>query len=297
MSYPWFKCYADDFLSGLADLSIDEQAFYVQLVFRMYDAADAIYVDDKRIARWCNSNARKWNRVKEALIDAGKLTILPDGGLINRRALREMIKNSDRVPQTVRGRLENLSQLFEQTLGKDFQKFRETSPEKPKKTEPSKEPRDQKPDEGMGAREVLDALMNAAGLSEAELMTRPGLVSPVEMLHLMNPTQGQPCDLQLDIVPAVQRCAAHLKAKNDTLKSWSYCREAAIRNRDQRLAPAPDVQQRPANGPPRQSSNPALRVLAGLQEASRGQDDHGGVLFDGEGDVIEHGDLAPARFG
>lgn len=299
MTSPWFKCYPDDFLGGLADLSTDEQAFYVQLVFRMYDAADAIYVDDKRIARWCNSNARKWNRVKEALIEAGKLTVLPDGGLINRRALREMIKNSDRVPEKVKDRLAKLSEMFEQTLGKDFQNFRETSPEKPTKTEPLKEARDQKPEGGVGAREVLAALMEAAGLSEEDLMSRPGLVSPIEMIHLMNPAQGEPCDLYLDIIPAVQRCVAGLTAKKDSLRNWSYCREAAIRNRDQRLAPAPSVQQRTASsssGGARHSSNPALRALVGIQEATRGQDHDAG--FQGEDAVIiEHEPVARARYG
>jgi DNA-binding transcriptional ArsR family regulator len=69
---------------------------------------------------------------------------------------------------------------------------------------------------------------------------------------------------------------------------------------DNRTSPNTATSQRfagPSNGASGQSSNPALRVLSRIQEASRGGDHDSGVLFDGEGDVIEHERVAPARFG
>lgn len=244
----WFKCYPGDFIGGLADLDTDEQAFYVQLVFRMYDAADAIYQDDRTIARWCKSNARKWNRVKDGLISKGKLTELPDGGLINERTLREMLKEIDRLPNAVSERLAKLSEMFGQSLPKVSRKFAQTSPETSTKTRPLKEARDQKLESGVVHAHAIDfreRCFEAAGLDPKISMAVAGLVSTVDLETLARDPKN-PCDLELDIVPAIQQCAASLARRGQKLQSWRYCREAAIRNRDQRLAGAPAPVERPA---------------------------------------------------
>lgn len=144
---PWFKCYPSDFLDGLRDLDNDETMFYVHLVLRMYDLADAIRMDDKQIARMVGSNIRKWERVKASLIDKNKLWETPDGALINQRALKEMLnlvysKSSTNtpVPDKIAERLTNVSLMFGQSFAKDCRNI----PEKPFKNKGSK--RDQKPD-------------------------------------------------------------------------------------------------------------------------------------------------------
>ena len=125
---PWFKCYPDSFLRGLDGMTIDEQAFYTQIVMRNYDHADALYADDKTIARWCGSNARKWLRVKDSLMAQGRIYELPDGGLIDERALDEMAEicrmRAAKVSPKIRKRIAKL----EQCLAKHMQIISKTSP-------------------------------------------------------------------------------------------------------------------------------------------------------------------------
>jgi hypothetical protein len=112
-------------------------------------------------------------------------------------------------------------------------------------------------------------------------MNSPGLVSTVDIERLLRDPK-HPCDLELDVIPAIQSCAASLRNKGSTLANWSYCRAAIIRNRDQRLAgnPAPIEQPAASNGPPaRQQKHSgggtaaaAMRLAAKLRE-SRGEHD------------------------
>ena len=124
---------------------------------------------------------------------------------------------------------------------------------------------------------VRERIMAAAGLDDVSIASSPRLIAPTEIIHLLKPVSGEPCDLELDVLPAVQVCAAQLAARGQSLKSWSYCREAIIRNRDQRLTAAPDVKASPSYSgydgsghSPRASRKPsggglaatALRVVA-----------------------------------
>lgn len=146
---PWFKCYPSDWLEGIRDLSLPAQGAYAHLVMRMYDAADAIYVDDARIGKWLNSNARGWLRIKQELIAERKLVELADGGLINLRCLKEMADNCGKqsgIPDHICQRIAKLSDMFAETLPIVSRNFAETSPEKPIETRPIIESRIQKPE-------------------------------------------------------------------------------------------------------------------------------------------------------
>ena len=90
-----------------------------------------------------------------------------------------------------------------------------------------------------------DRGLEAAGLDPSKAMATPGLVSTIQLEHLIRDPKN-PCDPDLDVIPAIQQCAAGLARRNETIKNWSYCREAAIRNRDQRLAGNPAPTDRPA---------------------------------------------------
>ena len=131
---PWFKCYPGAFLKGLDGLSADEQAFYVQIILRNYDAVNAIYCDYKTIGKWCGSNARKAQRVIESLIEKGRLVRLSDGGLIDERALAEMLEVSTssltKVSPKFRERLTKLGQC----LPKHSQNIAQTWLESPLET-------------------------------------------------------------------------------------------------------------------------------------------------------------------
>lgn len=304
---PWFKCFPGEFLNGMRDMDARKQGFYCQIIFRMYEAADAIYADDRTIGRWCNSNKRPWEKIRDELIAEGRLVILPDGGLINPRALREMTEQAERnsqVPDFIRERLGKLSQMFAESFGKESQKIRETFRENPTKTEPLIEARSQKPDLSYcDAREseidpVLIQCLEAAGLAPSDLPDRPNLNSHTDILNLTEPVSGEPCDLERDVLPAIRAGAAKLADKGQTLNSWRYFREASIRNRDERLAGTPDVRQPErgtaasfAGGSPRQSSNPAFRLLSRIQ-AAQGGGNFPGDLQEQDAFTIDHEEVA-----
>lgn len=55
-------------------------------------------------------------------------------------------------------------------------------------------------------------------------------------IELMAPSKGDPCDMDLDIIPAVQAAAAKFHAEGGRLTSWNYIKPIAIDNRNRRLA-------------------------------------------------------------
>jgi hypothetical protein len=71
-----------------------------------------------------------------------------------------------------------------------------------------------------------------------------GTIHPAAFRRLCEPVIGQPCDWDLDVVPAIASKAASLRAKGEQIKNWEWTMEGAIRNRDRRLAglPAPEAQ-------------------------------------------------------
>lgn len=164
---PWFKCYPDSFLRGLDGLNDSEQAFYTQIVMRNYDAGNAVYVDYKTIGRWCGSNARKAERVVSALIEKGRMHRLEDGGLIDERALDEMVEicatRKDKVSPKIRERIAKLAAC----LANVSQNISQSSPESPLNSGPFKEEEKRKESAREGACALaLEALRNACASAE-----------------------------------------------------------------------------------------------------------------------------------
>src|SRR5687768_544974 len=56
----------------------------------MYDRGASIPDDPRWLAGVCNVSVRKWNAIRERLLEVGKLDIDEDGRLTNPRAEREM---------------------------------------------------------------------------------------------------------------------------------------------------------------------------------------------------------------
>lgn len=61
-------------------------------------------------------------------------------------------------------------------------------------------------------------------------------------IELMAPMQGEPCDFDLDIAPAIELAAAKLHQDGSKLTSWNYIKPIAIENRDRRLAGIPKAE-------------------------------------------------------
>lgn len=111
-----------------------------------------------------------------------------------------------------------------------------TSSSSPEREEPSKNP--SKVD--WVAR--LNQAIELAGGSASK--ANGGTMHYADLRRLCEPAKGEPCDWELDVVPAIMSKAASLKAKGQSIGSWVWVEEGALRNRDRRLAglPAPEAQ-------------------------------------------------------
>ncbi len=89
----------DEFLVGVADLKHDEIGPYWVACSLMYSRGGPIADDDAWIARACGCHWRTWRRIKERLIEVGKLRATPDG-LINDRVLKELEKAQGRLKKS-----------------------------------------------------------------------------------------------------------------------------------------------------------------------------------------------------
>lgn len=71
-----------------------------------------------------------------------------------------------------------------------------------------------------------------------------GTIHPAAFRRLCEPVKGEPCDWDLDVIPAIASKAASMRAKGEKIQNWEWTMEGALRNRDRRLAglPAPEAQ-------------------------------------------------------
>ncbi len=85
MSLPYYKRFPRDFLDGTIGLPLDVKGGYAVLLDLIY-MRDGKLVDDPRyIAGQLGCSVRKWNTIRDALIQAGKITV-QDGVISNFRA-------------------------------------------------------------------------------------------------------------------------------------------------------------------------------------------------------------------
>jgi len=76
----WYKRDPDAALGGMMGLTLEERGAYNTVLDLIYSHADRLPDDDRFLAGWCNCDVRVWRRLKDRLIELGKLTA--EGGLI-----------------------------------------------------------------------------------------------------------------------------------------------------------------------------------------------------------------------
>ena len=87
-------------------------------------------------------------------------------------------------------------------------------------------------------------LREAQGRAGASLnLTAGGAHTFAELRRLCEPVTGPPCDWDRDVTPAIDEVAASFAARGQQFRSWSIIHDAALRNRDRRLAGLPDPQE------------------------------------------------------
>lgn len=87
---PWYKRYGADFISGTLSMSLEEKGAYSIVLDLLYDRGEPIPDDPRYIARVCGCSTRKWNTIRERLLEMGKIYLTADGRISNRRADRQM---------------------------------------------------------------------------------------------------------------------------------------------------------------------------------------------------------------
>lgn len=88
----WYKRYPSDYLHATMPLNLPQKGAYGVALDLMYEHGGPIADDPKWLARVCGCSIQQWRKIRQELIDIGKLTITEDGRLSNGRMMREMLK-------------------------------------------------------------------------------------------------------------------------------------------------------------------------------------------------------------
>lgn len=94
----YFNMSIGDWLNGARCLTAEERGCYITIVVMIYDKGGPIPDDDRYMAVACAMTLRPWKRVKQALIDKGKIAII-DGEIHQTRCAKELKKAGDRIAQ------------------------------------------------------------------------------------------------------------------------------------------------------------------------------------------------------
>lgn len=89
MTLPWYRRFPDNFIAGTVGLTLEEKGAYSLLLDLMYVRSGPVPDEPRYIAGVCNCSVRKWNAIRQRLLDLGKITIV-DGYLTNHRAEEEI---------------------------------------------------------------------------------------------------------------------------------------------------------------------------------------------------------------
>lgn len=86
---PWYRRFPDNFIAGTVGLSLEEKGAYSLVLDLIYVRGGPVPDEPRYIAGVCNCSVRKWNAIRQRLIDLGKIEVV-DGYLMNRRAEKEL---------------------------------------------------------------------------------------------------------------------------------------------------------------------------------------------------------------
>lgn len=93
-AHPWYRRYGSDFIAGTMGLTLEEKGAYSLVLDLIYDRGGPIPDDPRYIAGVCGCSIRKWNAIRERLIEAGKITLAE--GRITSPVLGKWDQNPDR---------------------------------------------------------------------------------------------------------------------------------------------------------------------------------------------------------
>jgi uncharacterized protein YdaU (DUF1376 family) len=91
---PWYKRYGQNFVFGTIGMSLELRGAYSILLDLIYDRNGPIEDDPAFFKRVMGTNRSKWERIRDELIDLGKIT-LEDGMISNAKAEKEIAKRAE----------------------------------------------------------------------------------------------------------------------------------------------------------------------------------------------------------
>lgn len=93
---PWHKRYHSDALTGYRGLTLEERGAYTTILDLLYDSGEeALPASERWQAGQMDVGPRRWRIIRDSLVAAGKIILLPDGRITNARYLRERAKRAD----------------------------------------------------------------------------------------------------------------------------------------------------------------------------------------------------------
>lgn len=72
---PWYRRFPDRFIAGTVRLTLEEKGAYSLVLDLMYVRGGPIADEPRYIAGVCNCSVRKWNTIRQRLIDLGKIEV------------------------------------------------------------------------------------------------------------------------------------------------------------------------------------------------------------------------------
>lgn len=99
---PWYRRFPDNFIAGTVGLTLEEKGAYSLVLDLIYVRGGPVPDEPRYIAGICNCSVRKWNAIRNRLIDLGKIEAR-DGLITNHRAEKEI----EKAAKTARERAES----------------------------------------------------------------------------------------------------------------------------------------------------------------------------------------------
>ncbi len=87
--------YADDWLAGTMDLTLEEEGGYIRICALIYSKGGPIPDNDRWLAGMCRVSTRRWRKLRHSLIGKGKITVM-DGLIHQQRCEFELNRMAER---------------------------------------------------------------------------------------------------------------------------------------------------------------------------------------------------------
>jgi uncharacterized protein YdaU (DUF1376 family) len=85
MTGPWHKRYHSDALTGYLNLTLEERGAYTTILDLLYDRGEPLRHNERLLAGYFGVSVRKARAMIAALVEKGKISVLGDGTITNRR--------------------------------------------------------------------------------------------------------------------------------------------------------------------------------------------------------------------